>query len=363
METIELDLADHSYPIYIGEGILLDAELLRSHIRGGQVFIVSNETVGPLYRQRVVDLLDGFQVDTLDLPDGEAHKNLDVLNRIFTRLIEKKHSRNTTLIAIGGGVVGDTAGFAAACYQRGVRLIQIPTSLLSQVDASVGGKTAVNHPLGKNMIGAFYQPECVIIDIDTLGTLPRREFVSGLAEVIKHGVIRDRGLFEWLEVNLESVLSLQVDSLTHIVRRNCEIKAEVVSADEKEQGIRTLLNYGHTFGHAVETAMGYGTWLHGEAVAAGMVMAADLSARVGRLAQQECSRLKDLVGRSGLPVSPPPEIPPKRYRELMQVDKKATDGEVRFVLPEEIGRAILVESVDQELLSETLSAGPRLCEG
>lgn len=362
MEIIELDLGANSYPIYIGQGILDERELLRSHIDGGQVFIVSNETVGPLYRQRVIDSLAGLQVDSLDLPDGEAFKNLEILNLIFTTLLEKKHNRTTTLIAIGGGVVGDTAGFAAACYQRGVNLIQIPTTLLSQVDASVGGKTAVNHPLGKNMIGAFYQPKCVIIDIDTLTTLPRREFISGLAEVIKHGVIRDLPFFEWLEANLDSVLKLDKEALGYVVKKNCEIKAEVVSADEKERGLRTLLNLGHTFGHAVETAMGYGNWLHGEAVAAGMVMAADLSARIGWLKAQDCARIKSLVEESGLPVSPPAEIPIQRYRDLMKVDKKTVDGTVRFVLLEEIGKATLVGSVDEELLLQTLAAGATLCE-
>jgi len=362
MEIIKLDLGAHSYPIYIGQGILGDGELLRSHIRAGQVFVVSNETVGPLYRQRVVDSLTGYQVDSLDLPDGEAFKNLEILNRIFTRLLEKKHNRTTTMIAIGGGVVGDTAGFAAACYQRGIDLIQIPTSLLSQADASVGGKTAVNHPLGKNMIGAFYQPKCVIIDIDTLSTLPRREFNSGLAEVIKHGVIRDRQFFEWLEANLESILNLDKVSLNNIVKKNCEIKAQVVAADETEQGIRALLNFGHTFGHAVETAMGYGNWLHGEAVAAGMVMAADLSARSGWLPGKEANRIKILLARSGLPVAPPGEIPAHRYGELMQVDKKTMDGTIRFVLLDEIGNAKLVDHVDQELLLQTLLAGETLCE-
>jgi|TARA_Y100000310_G_scaffold32538_1_gene30824 3-dehydroquinate synthase len=362
MEIIQLDLGAHSYPIYIGQGLIADGGLLRSHIQSRQVFIVSNETVGPLYRQRVVDSLDGFQVDCLDLPDGEEFKDLENLNLIFTTLLQKKHNRSTTLIAIGGGVTGDTAGFAAACYQRGIDLIQIPTSLLSQVDASVGGKTAVNHPLGKNMIGAFYQPKCVLIDIETLNTLPKREFVSGLAEVIKHGLIRDPQFFQWLEANLEAVLSLQEDSLSYIVKRNCEIKAEVVSADEKERGMRALLNLGHTFGHAVETAMGYGNWLHGEAVGVGMVMAADLSARMGRLAGQECSRIKTLVGRAGLPVSPPAEIEPNRYIDLMQVDKKAIDGTVRFVLLDEIGAASLVDDVDRELLLQTLSAGTALCD-
>jgi 3-dehydroquinate synthase len=362
MEIIELDLGADSYPIYIGHGMLVDGELLRSHIRSSQVFIVSNETVGPLYRQRVVDSLAGFQVDSVDLPDGEAFKNLETLNRIFTSLLEKKHNRSSTLIAIGGGVVGDTAGFAAACYQRGIDLIQIPTSLLSQVDASVGGKTAVNHSLGKNMIGAFYQPKCVIVDIETLNTLPRREFVAGLAEVIKHGVIRDLQFFQWLETNLDPVLNLEIDSLSYLVKRNCQIKAEVVCADEKERGIRALLNLGHTFGHAVETAMGYGNWLHGEAVAAGMVMAADLSARMGRLPGQECRRVKNLVAKAGLPVSPPAEIEAPRYQELMQVDKKAVDGTVRFVLLDAIGTASLVDNVDEELLLQTLAAGTALCE-
>lgn len=362
MEIIELDLGAHSYPIYIGRGILFDGELLRTHIRSRQVFIVSNETVGPLYRKRIEDSLAGFQVDSLDLPDGESFKNLEILNRIFTRLLQKKHNRTTTLIAIGGGVIGDMAGFAAACYQRGIDLIQIPTTLLAQVDASVGGKTAVNHALGKNMIGAFCQPKCVIIDIETLNTLPKREFISGLAEVIKHGVIRDLQFFQWLEANLASVLNLDADSLGYIVKRNCQIKAEVVCTDEKEQGIRTLLNLGHTFGHAIETAMGYGNWLHGEAVAVGMVMAADLSARSGRLAGAQSRRIKALLERSGLPVSPPVEIAAERYRELMQVDKKAIDGTIRFVLLEEIGAATLVDNVDQKLLLQTLAAGTALCD-
>jgi 3-dehydroquinate synthase len=361
MERIDLELGDDSYPIYIGSGILRDPSLLASHINGEQICIISNTTVGPLYREKLAGVLSSNQVDYLEIPDGEQYKNLDTLNQIITHLLENKHERSTTLIALGGGVVGDITGFAAACYLRGVDYIQVPTTLLAQVDSSVGGKTAVNHPLGKNLIGSFNQPKCVLIDTDTLSTLPNRELISGMAEVIKYGAIRDADFLGWLENNLKKLLALEPDALLHCVKRNCEIKAEVVSADEKEKGIRAILNLGHTFGHAIENAMGYGVWLHGEAVAAGSIMAADLSHRLGLLSAGDCERFRQLIARTGLPVAPPAEIDPDRFIELMRLDKKASFGQIRFVLLKNLGEALIVDDVDPNLLRQTLLAGDNLC--
>ena len=295
LETVRLDLGDDSYTIFIGGGLLDDGELLRKHIGGKQVLIVTNETIAPLYLERVKSHLSEYKVDSIELPDGEQYKTLDTLNLIFTRLIELNANRAVTLIALGGGVVGDMTGFAAACYQRGVPFIQIPTTILSHVDSSVGGKTAVNHPLGKNMIGAFHQPKAVIIDPELLSTLPLRELRAGLAEVIKHGAMGSLEDFRWLEENISEILSLNISELTYALKRNCQIKAEIVSQDEREAGVRALLNFGHTFGHAIENSMGYGNWLHGEAVAAGMVMAADLSVRLGICEREEAVRLRELI--------------------------------------------------------------------
>jgi 3-dehydroquinate synthase len=361
MDTINLDLGSRSYPIYIGRGLLGDPDLLPSMIAGEQVFIVTNETVAPLYREKVEAILKDFQVDGIDLPDGEEFKNLEILNTIFTALLKRRYDRSATLVALGGGVVGDTAGFAAASYLRGIGLIQVPTSLLAQVDSSVGGKTAVNHPAGKNMIGAFYQPNGVVVDLDTLATLPRREYLSGLGEVIKHGCLWDEEFFQWLETHIESILKLESEKLAYLVRRNCEIKSEVVAADETESGIRTLLNLGHTFGHAIETVIGYGQWLHGEAVAVGMIMAADLSARLGMLEVGACRRVKQLVERAGLPCAPP-EIAVSKFMDAMQLDKKNRGGRIRFVLLERVGRAVITGDVDEAALKETLQAGSALCD-
>lgn len=363
MEVVNLDLGADSYPIYIGSGLITDNAILHPYIEGQQVCVVSNTTVGPIYGERLRQQLGGdLAVDYFELPDGEQYKTLDSLNKIITHLLENRHERSTTLIALGGGVVGDITGFAAACYLRGVNFLQVPTTLLAQVDSSVGGKTGVNHPLGKNLIGAFKQPECVLIDIDTLSTLPDRELRAGMAEVIKHGAIRDIEFIRWLEENLDQIQSLEPVTMSYLVKRNCQIKAEVVSSDEKEKGVRAILNLGHTFGHAIESAMGYGVWLHGEAVAAGSVMAADLSFRMGLLTAGECRRFKALIAAAGLPVCPPEGITPEQFVDLMKMDKKASAGEMRFVLLNGLGTATLVDRVDADLLQQTLSAGDMLCE-
>ncbi|MBV1879243.1 MAG: 3-dehydroquinate synthase [Pseudomonadales bacterium] len=359
MEVIELELADKSYPIYIGSGLMSDQKLIQSRITGERVLIVTNETIAPLYLDQLKAALDGLDVDSIELPDGEQYKTLDTLNSIFDILLKNNHNRNTTIIALGGGVTGDTAGFAAASYQRGVAFLQIPTTLLAQVDSSVGGKTAVNHALGKNMIGAFYQPQAVIIDTESLSTLPKRQLAAGLAEVIKHGAMADRDYFDWLEQNLEQLLALDTVSISKAVKGSCSIKAAIVAADEKETGIRALLNFGHTFGHAIENGLGYGEWLHGEAVAAGMVMAADLSCRLGMLDPVDGQRLKNLIKRAGLPVAPPAELQ-GQFMTLMQRDKKVSDKGLRFVLLDKLGKARLVEAVDEEKLQQTLAAGAAL---
>lgn len=361
MEVVNLELGGRGYPIYIGAGLLQQKELLARHIKGRQVLIVTNETIAPLYLKTLLDTLTGFSVDVVALPDGEAHKNMTTLNLIFDVLLEKSHTRQSTLIALGGGVVGDMAGFAAACYQRGVDFIQVPTTLLSQVDSSVGGKTAVNHPLGKNMIGAFYQPKAVLIDVETLQTLPPRELSAGLAEVIKHGALADLDYFDWVAANLEAILAGDTEVQITMVKGSCEIKARIVAEDERESGVRALLNFGHTFGHAIENGLGYGEWLHGEAVGAGMVMAADLSCRLGMLTLADGVRLKALVAEAGLPVAPPPELGNEMLK-LMARDKKATDEGLRFVLLEALGKACLHSHVDESQLASTLQAGTGLVE-
>jgi len=352
--TLALDLGERSYPIYIGPGLLGQAGLLRRHIPSRQVLIVSNETVAPLYLDRVKACLEGLQVEECILPDGEQYKTLEVLNRIFDRLLERRFDRGCCLIALGGGVIGDMTGFAAACYQRGVPFIQVPTTLLSQVDSSVGGKTGVNHPLGKNMIGAFYQPRCVLIDTDSLNTLDDRQFSAGLAEVIKYGLINDPEFFTWLEGHMDALRSRDVEALTYAIERSCADKAAIVASDEKEAGNRALLNLGHTFGHAIETGMGYGEWLHGEAVAAGICMAADLSRRMGWVQQQDFERIKALIQKAGLPSLPPPQISPQRFSELMAVDKKVMAGRLRLVLLKGIGHAVVTDQFDLPALNDTL---------
>lgn len=355
MIELEVGLGDRSYPIYIGEDLLDKSELFAPFISGKKVMIVTNETVGPLYEQQVRKALASYEVDTVTLPDGEEYKNWQTLNMIFTKLLEKAHSRNTTIVALGGGVVGDMAGFAASAYQRGVDFIQVPTTLLSQVDSSVGGKTAINHPLGKNMVGAFYQPKAVIIDILSLQTLPQREISAGLAEVIKYGLIRELSFFEWLEINIESLKALDARVLAHAIKESCACKAEVVGIDEKEGGLRAILNLGHTFGHAIENFEGYGAWLHGEAVGAGMMMAAELSYLQGWLIESDKERVKNLLIRAGLPIYGPEGMVAKDYRQLMAVDKKVLDGTLRLVLLKSIGEAVVTSGFSEEHLASVLS--------
>lgn len=357
-QTLTVDLGERSYPIFIGRGLLNDADKLLPYIKGKQVLVVSNTTVGPIYLNRILDLLSknsALKVDTVVLPDGEEYKNLKTLNRIFTGLLESNHNRTTTIVALGGGVVGDMAGFAAASYQRGVDFIQVPTTLLSQVDSSVGGKTGVNHELGKNMIGAFHQPNCVLIDTEVLQTLPKREFVAGMAEVIKYGLIWDEEFWNWLEDHVDDLMVLEQQALTHVINRSCEIKAQVVAQDERESGIRAILNLGHTFGHAVETGLGYGVWLHGEAVGLGMMMAVDLSHRLGLIDKSVVERTEKLLTRLGLPRKAPKELTAERMLELMSVDKKVINSKLRLVLLDSLGHAIVTEDIDHDKLQETFS--------
>ncbi|MFZ0488279.1 MAG: 3-dehydroquinate synthase [Arenicellales bacterium] len=356
MRTLTVQLGPLSYPVYIGAGLLTDKDLVSRHVTGRQVLVVSNSTVAPLYMDRLTGSLDGFDISTYVIPDGEMYKNLDVLQGIFDRMLEVPCNRSCTVVALGGGVVGDIAGFAAACYQRGVPFLQIPTTLLAQVDSSVGGKTAVNHPRGKNMIGAFYQPRAVIADTSTLETLPDRELAAGLAEVIKYGLIRDAEFLSWLESNIEALKGRDADALSHAIERSCHNKAEVVARDEREQGVRALLNLGHTFGHAIEAATGYQLWLHGEAVAVGMLMAADLSRRLGDLSRQDVERVESLLQRVGLPNRPPDGMTPETFSRYMAVDKKAIDGAVRLVLLKSLGEAYLSENYDADRLRDTLAA-------
>lgn len=362
MITLELDLGERSYPIYIGSGLLEQAALLRPHIKGERVLIVSNVVVAPLYLHKVVAALGAVHCDVIVLADGEHTKTLQTLSLIYDKLLEGRFDRSSSLIALGGGVVGDITGFAAATYQRGVNFIQIPTTLLSQVDSSVGGKTGVNHPLGKNMIGAFYQPQCVLADTDVLASLPPRELRAGIAEVIKYGLIDNLPFFEWLEANVDALLTGDKDLLAEAVRVSCADKARIVAADEKEGGVRALLNLGHTFGHAIENGMGYGVWLHGEAVATGMVMAADLSARLGYMSWAQAARAKALIERAGLPVVPPAQISAQDYLDLMSFDKKAQAGKIRFILMQGIGRSVIEGNIDAGLLEQTLEAREKLCQ-
>ncbi len=352
---LEVDLGERSYPILIGPGIISSAESYRNSIRSRQVMVVTNETVAPLYLDKVLQALPGFHVEQVILPDGEQYKTLQVLNTIFDALLSSRYDRSCTLLALGGGVIGDMTGFAAASYQRGVDFVQVPTTLLSQVDSSVGGKTGVNHPLGKNMIGAFHQPRCVIADTDTLNTLPERELSAGLAEVIKYGVINDLPFFEWLEENIERLLARDSEALVYAIERSCRDKAVIVAADEKEAGQRALLNLGHTFGHAIESGMGYGVWLHGEAIAAGIVMAAKMSSQMGWLDADQQKRIRSLLLKAHLPVDPPAEISAERFLELMSVDKKMLNGELRLVLLRGIGKAEVTADYAAAALQETVA--------
>ncbi|EEF80775.1 3-dehydroquinate synthase [Methylophaga thiooxydans] len=355
MKTLEVSLAERSYPIYIGQNLLSQPELIQKHIKSKEVLIVTNETVAPLYLEQLEAALTNYKHQAVILPDGEEFKNLDVLNQVFDKLLEARFSRQVTLIALGGGVIGDMAGFAAACYQRGVPFIQVPTTLLSQVDSSVGGKTAVNHALGKNMIGAFYQPQCVLADTNTLNTLDDRQLASGIAEVIKYGLINDAEFFEWLEHNMSALKNRVPEALAYAIERSCQDKADIVAKDETEQGVRALLNLGHTFGHAIETGMGYGNWLHGEAIATGMLMAADLSARQGWMQHADVQRIRAIFEEAGLPVIGPAEMTVEQYMALMSVDKKVQAGVIRLILLKGIGQATISDDYDVTMLQETLT--------
>lgn len=356
MINVQVELGERAYPIHIGAGLIDRAELFAPHVRGKRIAIVTNTTVEPLYGARVRAALESLDkhVQTVVLPDGEAHKSWQTLNLIFDALLEQHADRKVTLIALGGGVVGDMTGFAAACYMRGVPFIQVPTTLLSQVDSSVGGKTGINHPLGKNMIGAFYQPQAVIADIGTLGTLPRRELTAGLAEVVKTAAIADPKFFDWIEANVDALNGCDESALAHAVKRSCELKARVVAADEREGGLRAILNFGHTFGHAIESGLGYGQWLHGEAVGCGMVMAADLSVRLGLLDNATRTRLVRLIDAVHLPTRAP-ALGVDRYVELMQVDKKADSGTIKFILLKRIGNPLITGVPDADMRA-TLAA-------
>jgi 3-dehydroquinate synthase len=353
-ERIDIALGERSYPIIIGSNLIEDAALLDAHVRARTVLIVSNATVAPLYAEALKRSLGSRRVHEVILPDGEEHKTLATVSCIFDAAIAGRLNRDAAMIALGGGVVGDMTGFAAACYQRGIDYIQVPTTLLAQVDSSVGGKTGVNHPQGKNMIGAFHQPRCVIADIATLRTLPDREYRAGLAEVVKYGFIYDAAFLDWLEREADALAARHEPAIVQAVRRSCEIKAEVVAADERESGLRAILNLGHTFGHAIEAAAGYGSWLHGEAVAAGMAVAADMSARLGWISQADRDRAVRLIARFGLPTEPP-RIGAAKARELMGMDKKVLDGRVRLVLLRALGRADVVGDYPSETLAATLA--------
>jgi len=349
--TLTVELGERSYPIVIGRGLLGGNFDLVGHVRGKDCLVVTNETVAPLYLEAVLEMLGNKDVDAISLPDGEEFKTVETVGRIFDKLVDNSANRDTTLIALGGGVVGDITGFAAASYMRGVDFIQVPTTLLAQVDSSVGGKTGVNHPKGKNLIGAFHQPRIVLIDTDTLNRLPDRELKAGLAEVIKHGAIVDAEFFAWLEDNIEALVTRDPEALAHAIRRSCEIKAEVVAADEREAGRRAILNFGHTFGHAIERCEGYGKWLHGEAVAAGMVMAA----RLGNMDSANLGRLRGLIERAGLPVAAP-RIAASDMRAAMGMDKKVQAKQLRFVLLRSLGEAHVTTEYDDLLLERILGA-------
>lgn len=358
MPELNVDLGNRSYPIFIADNLLQNSDFLVSYIKGRQVAVVSNETIAPLYMSTLEKSLCDYDLIKIILPDGESYKNLSTLQCIFDDLLKARHTRKTTLIALGGGVVGDMTGFAAACYQRGVDFIQVPTTLLSQVDSSVGGKTGVNHPLGKNMIGAFYQPNAVVIDTRTLNTLPDRELSAGLAEVIKYGLVCDKPFYDWLNSNINLLMARDNQALSYAIHRSCADKAAIVEQDEKESGIRAILNLGHTFGHAIETHMGYGEWLHGEAVAAGMRMAAEFSQELGLITSIEVDDLIALLKQSNLPVAPPEGMTPDHFIDLMAVDKKVINGRLRLVLLKSIGTAVVDDTFDVSILTRCLN---KLC--
>ncbi len=355
IHQLRVELPGHHYPIQIGTDLLTDSASFASYLSGSRVMIITDTTIAPLYLNLLIQALADYQVNELILPDGEQYKNLTTLNQIYDALLQQRHDRQTTLIALGGGVVGDITGFAAASYQRGVHFIQVPTTLLAQVDSSVGGKTGINHALGKNMIGAFHQPQAVIADISTLDTLPDRELSAGLAEVIKYGLINDPDFFTWLESNISALRQRDPVALAYAIQCCCANKAAIVAADEKEAATRALLNLGHTFGHAIEIGLGYGTWLHGEAVAAGMVMAADLSHRLGWLADSDQVRIRALLAAAGLPIKPP-ALSPTIFRQHMAVDKKVLNGRLRLILLRGIGQAVISTDFPIQALDDTLQA-------
>ena len=354
MTQLIVDLAERSYPIYIENGIFSSKELLSRHISGKRVCIVTNDVVHPLYLDVIKSQLTDFQVDEIILPDGEAEKSLANFDKIMSHLLANLHGRDSTLIALGGGVIGDITGFAAACYQRGVNFIQIPTTLLSQVDSSVGGKTAVNHPLGKNMIGAFYQPQAVIIDIASLSTLPIREFNAGMAEVIKYGILGDNQFFNWLEANVDLIKSGDSATLVKMIETCCQCKADIVSADETEAGVRALLNLGHTFGHAIEAEQGYGNWLHGEAVATGMVLATKLAVAMNLLEVSDLRRIESLIAAFDLPLTAPESMGFNEFIPHMQRDKKNIAGKLRFIVPTAIGQSEIRDNITEDMLQQIL---------
>jgi 3-dehydroquinate synthase len=358
--TVEVELGDRTYPIYIGSGLLAGGDLLRKHVPGNTALVVTNETVAPLYLDRVVAALSEggeIRVEVVILPDGEEHKNMDVLMKVFDKALDARLDRQTTFVALGGGVIGDMTGFAAASYQRGVHFVQIPTTVMAMVDSSVGGKTGVNHPSGKNMIGAFYQPKCVLIDTETLSTLPDREYASGMAEVVKYGLIRDADFFEWLEKHVDALMKRDDALVVRAIERSCVNKAQVVALDEREGGVRATLNLGHTFGHAIETGIGYGEWLHGEAVSVGTVMAADMSLRLGWIDESVAARTLDLLKKFNLPVDVPECMTVETFEKLMAVDKKAANGKLRLILLKgELGGCVFTADFDKTTLAETLDA-------
>jgi len=355
MQTVSIDLGQRSYPIHIGSSLIDQRGLIAEHVRN-RAMVVTNETIAPLYLDQTLASLGNIPSSSVILPDGENHKNLDELNRIFTALLSENFDRGCTLIALGGGVIGDMTGFAAASYQRGVDFIQIPTTLLAQVDSSVGGKTGVNHASGKNMIGAFHQPVAVIADMATLDTLEERELKAGLAEVIKYGFIIDADFFTWLEENLDALLARDAEATAYAVKRSCEIKAAIVEQDEREHGKRALLNLGHTFGHAIEAGLGYGQWLHGEAVSAGICMALDTSQRLGLISEDIRARGVTLLQRCDLPVAPPASMTPELFLKFMARDKKVSDGRVRLILLDAIGQSHVSADFDQNALHDTLAS-------
>ncbi len=354
METVQVSLGERSYPIYIKSGAINDSSFFVPHIKGKKVVVITNTTLKPMFQDKILASLSAYDVSIFTIEDGESYKTLASYETIMSYLLENNFARDVTLVALGGGVIGDITGFVAATYQRGVDFIQVPTTLLSQVDSSVGGKTAVNHPLGKNMIGAFYQPKAVIIDIDTLSSLPKAQFSAGMAEVIKYGVLGDIELFDYLESNHQLINAMNIEALSHIIKRCCQNKADIVAQDEKESGVRALLNLGHTFGHAIEAEMGFGTWLHGEAVAAGMVQASELAKLRGWLSADDVLRVTQLNENFDLPTAGPKKMGLAQYLVHMKKDKKVQADTIRFVLPKQLGKAILVNDVTESELKNIL---------